>query len=373
MEYKAGFAFVKEVNNREVIGFTAIMGNIDAGGDRLFRGAFKKTIQEQAGRIRHLWQHNYMMPPTAVVKDLQEVPAGKLPSEVTDKHPDATGGLQITREYLDTPRADEILKGITSGAINEMSFGYDPVKFDFEEVQSKEAPFGLVRNLREVRLWDTSDVNWGMNPATVASKVAVPYHDYGQADVGTAWSKPSLGDFTSETDFGALSTAEKRRIMNHYAWAANNPPESFGDLKFPHHKAAQSGVGAAVWNGVRAAMSVLMGGMGGANIPDGDRRSVYNHLANHYKEFDKEPPEFKLVELSNLSFVLMAPDTLKEGRVLSKRNLARLKEALATLQDILAAAEPPDEGDSEKVAALTEQVLRKLAIAERDPVYFLMR
>jgi len=29
------------------------------------------------------------------------------------------------------------------------------------------------------------------------------------------------------------------------------------------------------------------------DIPDSDRRGVYNHLASHYRDFDREPPEFR--------------------------------------------------------------------------------
>jgi hypothetical protein len=32
-----------------------------------------------------------------------------------------------------------------------------------------------VRNIREIRLWETSDVLWGANSATVASKAAFPF------------------------------------------------------------------------------------------------------------------------------------------------------------------------------------------------------
>src|SRR5262249_13846175 len=70
------------------------------------------------------------------------------------------------------------------------------------------------------------------------------------------------------------------------------PPEAFEDLKLPHHRASD---GAVVWNGVRAAMSALMGARGGVDV-EGDKRAVYDHLARHYKAFDKEPPEFKTLK-----------------------------------------------------------------------------
>jgi hypothetical protein len=42
---------------------------------------------------------------------------------------------------------------------------------------------------------------------------------------------------------------------------------------------------------VVAAMTVVNGARGGVDIPDADRRSVYDHLAGHYHEFGEEPPE----------------------------------------------------------------------------------
>lgn len=105
----------------------------------------------------------------------------------------------------------------------------------------------------------------------------------------TAWSAPALGDFTAES-WDDISDAEKRRIAGHYAWAVAMPPATFGDLKLPHHRASDGNV---VWRGVAAAMGVLMGGRGGADIPSADRRKVYDHLSRHYRQWEKEPPEFR--------------------------------------------------------------------------------
>lgn len=245
MEYKAFLAQPKAIEGRSVTGLVAVFGNVDTGGDRIFKGAFKKTIKENGKRVRHLWQHDYTQPPVAAVRELKEVGVDELPDGVAVDYPEVTGGLLVTREYLDTPRGNEILDGIKAGAINEMSFGYDPVKFDLEEMDTPDGKV-LVRNLREIRAWDTSDVQWGMNPATVASKMAM--------------------------------------------------------LEMMELSLAAAGV-------------------------------------NSFLE-------------------------TKAGRVLSARNLAKLQEALSTLNEILSSAEPQD--DDEKVLALTEHVLRRLAIAERE-------
>lgn len=57
--------------------------------------------------------------------------------------------------------------------------------------------------------------------------------------------------------------------------------------KLPHHKYI-NGKLTLVWGGVRAAMQRLKS----ADIPEGDKKKVYNHLAAHYRHFEKKPPEF---------------------------------------------------------------------------------
>jgi len=112
---------------------------------------------------------------------------------------------------------------------------------------------------------------------------------YGMAEESVAWSAPALADFT-DSQWGDLDDAEKRRIARHFAWVATMPPESFGDMKLPHHRASDGDV---VWGGVRAAMGALMGGRGGVNLPEEDRSKVYRHLKSHYAEWDKDAPEMR--------------------------------------------------------------------------------
>ena len=47
-----------------------------------------------------------------------------------------------------------------------------------------------------------------------------------------------------------------------------------------------------VWHGVRSAMQVLLGSRGGVDILESDANKVYDHLAEHCHEFDREPPPF---------------------------------------------------------------------------------
>jgi hypothetical protein len=244
-----------------------------------------------------------------------------------------------------------------------MSFGYDPVKFDFEEIKDGDAKGTLVRNLREVRLWDCSDVVYGMCSATQASiKSAMPFKDTGKADEGTDWSKPGLGDFSDEA-FEDMSDGEKRRIAAHFAWTVGNPPESFGDLKLPHHLPKKDGVGPAVWKGVSAAMGRLM--QADTQIPDGDRKAVYEHLKKHYEQYEKTAPDFKVLQLMwsvNDGIALLAPETVATVKGMTfdvSKVFNQLKELDAMLR-----AEPKPAIDPS--ALLTQQKLvRELSIRQR--------
>ncbi|HXH11163.1 MAG TPA: hypothetical protein VNP04_15550 [Alphaproteobacteria bacterium] len=129
-----------------------------------------------------------------------------------------------------------------------------------------------------------------VTPAPVVEKGVVPGDVSTElAAEDTEWSALRLSDFTDEP-WSDLTAPEKRRIARHFAWAEAMPPETFGGLKLGHHRASD---GAIVWRGVAAAMAVLMGARGGVDLPEEDRRPVYNHLARHYRAFEREPPEFE--------------------------------------------------------------------------------
>lgn len=173
MREKKTFGEVKLFEGeRTVIGFASVIGNVDDGGDLIAPGAYRKTLAERGDRLRWLWQHDMAQPPVAKIMEIAEVGREELPDAVLARYPEAQGALRVKREYLDTPRGNEILAGILSGALDEMSIGYDPLVI--------ERPSGLVvagrkvqRVLKEIRLWEGSDVNWGMNAATTNLKAAL--------------------------------------------------------------------------------------------------------------------------------------------------------------------------------------------------------
>jgi HK97 family phage prohead protease len=178
MEYKSVLTEHKFIDERTVEGIANVTGILDLGNDIVANRAFKKTLRERSEKVRHLWQHDFTLPPTATIVEMEEVEADALPKQITKKFPEATGGLRVVRRYLETDRGNEVLAGLKAGAVEEMSIGYDPIKVEFEEREQDNGIIVSVRILRELRLWDTSDVNWGMNPATVAAKSEIPLSDW---------------------------------------------------------------------------------------------------------------------------------------------------------------------------------------------------
>lgn len=167
MDYKSTPHATKEIIDRTVIGIAAVHGNVDEGGDRSHPGSFADTKVDGRDRARFLWQHNAQEPPIATINYVREISRNQLPPKVLEYAPDATGGVEISRTYLDTPRGNEVLTGIKAGAIQEMSYAYDLTNYAFTETDT-----GTIREIYGVKLFDMSDVTWGMNPATLAVKRA---------------------------------------------------------------------------------------------------------------------------------------------------------------------------------------------------------
>lgn len=142
-----------------------------------------------------------------------------------------------------------------------------------------------------------------------------------------------------------IAKADQTELHIMCAWYDQSASDDDGDgwpdqkqaYKLPHHRANGHAV---VWRGVAASMAALMGARGGVAIPDGDRKGVYNHLVRHYKEFDKEPPEFK--DYTGAELVELFPD-LYEDLTDIKRVKAAYTAGTLSAEEALAVAEKIDE------------------------------
>lgn len=174
-ERKTHPQYTKTIDDRTVTTLFSVSGTIDAYTDRMLPGAFTKTFQERGAKILHLWAHDEMLPPIAVIKSLREIGRADLPREVQADFPDATGGAECTSEFLDTSFANDILTGLKGGAPMQASFQYDVLQSSFTNEDTDQRKL-RVRNIKEVRLYEVSTCNLGANDATRGAKARVPSH-----------------------------------------------------------------------------------------------------------------------------------------------------------------------------------------------------
>lgn len=116
------------------------MATSTAAGDIIEPGAFTKTIAEGWERVKILALHNDCWLPIGRPLELRE----------------DSNGLFIKAKISDTSMGRDIKVLLKDGVLNELSIGYDPIVFDYDE--------NGIRHLREVKLWEVSVVTWAMNP-----------------------------------------------------------------------------------------------------------------------------------------------------------------------------------------------------------------
>jgi hypothetical protein len=99
----------------------------------------------------------------------------------------------------------------------------------------------------------------------------------------------ALADDTSVSDLRSV-----------YAWVdSNGDPETKSSYRFPHHHGPG---GPANVRACLAGIAALNGARGGTSTPDADRQGVYNHLAGHLRDDDREPPGLKSAGAGGLKF-----------------------------------------------------------------------
>lgn len=139
----------------------------------------------------------------------------------------------------------------------------------------------------------------------------VGYKAHKKADAGRSWDGAGArrrllewagGPDKDSVDWGKYSQG--------FAWFDSENRENVGAYKLPHSDIIDGGI-ADVWAGVSAAMGALLGARGGTDIPDGDRKGVFNHLRQHYAQFDKEAPEFR--EYSEAELRGLFPEFFVDG------------------------------------------------------------
>ncbi len=114
-----------------------------------------------------------------------------------------------------------------------------------------------------------------------------PIRAHGTDTSTSRWSGPR-----NEAKLGDAPAATLRQA---YAWVdPEGDPDTKSAYKFIHHEVRRGvEVGAANVKACRSGIGILNGGRGGANIPDADRKGVWNHLARHLRDAGEDPPPLK--------------------------------------------------------------------------------
>lgn len=147
-------------------GYASTFGNIDQGGDKMIKGAFKKTLKENKGKFPILDSHR---PDKQIGWNLEA-------------HEDDTGlwvkgKLDIKNNATAREKWSLAKTAMEIKADSGLSIGYRPVKWgwDEEEMPDKSGQKVGFRKLQEVKLFEYSMVAFPMN--TQSNVTAAKFDD----------------------------------------------------------------------------------------------------------------------------------------------------------------------------------------------------
>lgn len=158
MERKCFKFNVKDVGEHgEFKGYASVFGNVDLQSDVVERGAFKRTIDHNAGKVPILAFHDSSMEigmTKALIEDQHGLAfQGQLYLDDTDPKNELPDARAM---YVRMKRRLEFDKPMG------VSFGYDVIKHAMD---------GTVRRLKELKLWEISIVPFAANPSAMVLDV----------------------------------------------------------------------------------------------------------------------------------------------------------------------------------------------------------
>ncbi len=160
-----------------------------------------------------------------------------------------------------------------------------------------------------------------------ATRKRTPIAPHSTATSDGAWDAGENEKNLSNDD----GEAEYRKA---YAWQdPEGDPDKKNAYKFIHHEVSAAGVvGAANMTACSTGIGVLNGGRGGADIPDGDRQGVWNHLAKHLRDDGREPPELRSLEDIEGRSAGLSNDEVRRMFAAVRQNLLSEEKAVEALQ-----------------------------------------
>lgn len=194
LEYKSFTGSIKDLDTtkRVVTGYLSSFGNKDHHGDVIEYGAFKKSITDRKDSIYFLNQHNWAQP------------HGKFKVLIEDSK-----GLYFESEPLpNTTYSSDLLKLYEAGIVKEHSIGFQTVTSDYDAKTD-------IRIIKEVKLYEGSNVTLGANPETPFTGFKSLSLDVMNDDVKLIIKAVRNGTFSNET-FILLEMALKKLQTDAY-------------------------------------------------------------------------------------------------------------------------------------------------------------
>jgi HK97 family phage prohead protease len=154
---------IKDVDAKTgtVTGYFSIFGNVDSDGDMIMPGAFKRSLQNNYQRHKHLNQHRS-----------GEVLSGTKKGNLVIKEDGK--GLYFESKISQTTIGKDVILLYEDGALDEHSIGYEVMKSRDSDTQTRASWDGKkvpVKELHELKLWEGSTVTWGANEMATSESI----------------------------------------------------------------------------------------------------------------------------------------------------------------------------------------------------------
>lgn len=156
---------IKDVDAKTgtVTGYFSIFENVDSDGDIVMPGAFKRSLNNNYDRIKHLNQHR-----------AGEVLSGTRKGNLVVK--EDSKGLYFESKISQTTIGKDVILLYEDGALDEHSIGYEVIKSRDSDTQYRQSRWDPqqkipVKELIELKLWEGSTVTWGANEMATTESI----------------------------------------------------------------------------------------------------------------------------------------------------------------------------------------------------------
>ncbi len=241
-------------------------------------GGEPHTVTVNVGHIAKIWRDGNKIMGSGVF-DLEDEDGRRVHKKVQGKH---LRGISIDPDLIANPDIEYVWP-------EDMATGddADPLEMLFAQPEKVIFHAGRIRGATLVDIAAFPEAFITLTAGGTVALTAVASHDTATSEA--TWDGPA-----NESRLDSPLSVETAR--NAYAWI---DMDRVGDgtvpkdaASFIHHEVNADGTpGAANLTACSTGIGVLNGGRGGTTIPSSDMQGVYDHLAAHIKDADKEPPE----------------------------------------------------------------------------------